>query len=217
MEKNTDTTVFRTVILDTSFAKRCISHLRDRAIHRQFAGYLCICEAATLARKKEELKPAFRRFFNRFLLVGSPPHGTPYLIPFNESGGVHANVWLNSNVAGSYAPSSIRSQAPLRRVVDTFGTSKQATFTLRENHEESCLEYLLFNQPIDPLALAGFLFRDHSFSIKAEESMSTEILINSLYSLLGFGEGGFDRGVIFEEHDVDLQDAFSFSNFEPQV
>lgn len=201
------------VVLDASFVRECVTHLRGRSTHRQFVGYLCICEAAGLIGRTDRLRPAFKGFFDRFLLVGSAPDERPYLVPFNESGNPDANVWFNKNVAGSYAPSSIRQQAPLRRVIDIFGANRQATFSLRDGHEEACLQHLLFEDRMDPLALAGFLFRDHSFALKDDELFTTSTLTDELYALLGFEEGGFDRRIIFNDEESEVAGSLLFNKF----
>lgn len=195
------TSIQQSSFLDLGFVTRCIGYLRRQKTHRHFAGYLCLCYTAALEGKTEKLKPGFKAFFDRFLTVGEAPESTPYLVPFNESGSAEANVWLNSNVAGSYAVSSLRPQAPLRRVAELFGTGKSATFTLVDEHENACLDYLLSGHTMNVYALAGFLFRDHSFIISEGYSPTIADLAKELYSTFGFGEGGFSR-VIFNEEEI---------------
>lgn len=204
----------RVVVLDVSFAKSCVDYLRSRRIHRQFVGYLCICEASAVAGRPDKLKPAFRDFFDRFMAVGEPPQGTPYLVPFNESGSMEASAWLNANIAGSYAPSSIRHQAPLRRVVDIFGAARQATYALREGHAELCLEHLLFGEKLAPVALAGFLFRDYAFTLHDGESLEISHLIDGLHSILGFAVDGADRIAIFDDSENAVVGAFAYSTYD---
>lgn len=198
------------VVLDVSFVKKCVDYLRARRIHRQFVGYLCICEAAAVAGRQDKLQPAFRTFFDRFLTVASPPPGTPYLIPFNDTGSMESNVWLNSNIAGSYAPSSIRSQAPLRRVVDIFGAARQSTFALRDGHEDLCLENLLYGEPVDPIALAGFLFRDHGFTLHEKKVLTTSDLVAGLYALINFTSENSRRMAIFYDSTSSVEAEFSY-------
>jgi hypothetical protein len=201
------------VVLDIRFARSCVDYLRSRRIHRQFVGYLCICEASSVAGRQNNLKPAFREFFERFMVVGEPPQGTPYLVPFNEGGSLEASAWLNANIAGSYAPSSIRPQAPLRRVVDIFGAGRNATYALRDGHEELCLEHLLFGERLDPVALAGFLFRDHLFTLHDGESLDASHLVAGLYSILGFTGDRPDRIAIFDDNESAVAKAFAYSTY----
>lgn len=194
-------TIEQEVFLDLGFVGRCIAHLRNQKIHRHFAGYLCLCYTAALEGRREKLKPGFKAFFDRFLAVGDAPESTPYVVPFNETGNADANVWMNSNVAGSYAVSSLRPQAPLRRVADLFGTGKSATFSLVDEHEKACLEHLLFGQRLNAIALAGFLLRDHSFVITDGPPPTVDDLKKELFLLLGFDEGGFSR-IFFNEDEA---------------
>ncbi|MBS1187846.1 MAG: hypothetical protein H6R04_1864 [Burkholderiaceae bacterium] len=190
--------------LDLGFVARCIHHLRSQKIHRHFAGYLCLCFTATREGRERNLKPAFKAFFDRFLLVGDAPEATPYVVPFNESGSSDANVWLNGNVAGSYAVSSLRPQAPLRRVAELFGTGKSATFSLVEEHESACLEHLLFGHPVNAVALSGFLFRDHSFILTNGQTPTITDLVRELYVLLGFNDGRFSKSIFVEDEEFDF-------------
>lgn len=196
--------VEQSTFLDLGFVARCIEHLRGQKIHRHFAGYLCLCFTSTLEGRREKLKPGFKTFFDRFLAVGDAPESTPYIVPFSDSGSPDANVWLNSNVAGSYAVSSLRPQAPLRRVAELFGTGKSATFTLVDEHESACLEHLLFSHTINAVALAGFLFRDHAFVLSDGQTPTLADLLKELYVLLGFNEGGFSRAIFNEEEAFDF-------------
>lgn len=191
------------IFLDLQFAARCIEHLRRQKIHRHFAGYLCLCYTAALEGRREKLKPGFKAFFDRFLAVGEAPESTPYVVPFNDTGSADANVWMNSNVAGSYSARSLRPEAPLRRVAEIFGNGKSATFSLIDDHETACLEHLLFGHAINPIALAGFLFRDHSFIVSDGPNPTVDELKRELYLLLGFDEGGFSRSIFDESGAFD--------------
>jgi hypothetical protein len=200
------------LILHLDFVNECIRRLRTRSIHRQFVGYLAICEASNTAGRQDELRPSFKKFCDRFMLVGNPDAGSPYLVPFNESGSLESSTWLNANVAGSYAPSSLRPQAPLRRVVDVYGSGRDATFSLRTGHEELCLKHLLFDEPVDVLALAGFLLRDHSFLLSNDTQLiDAETVITSFLEVLGFANPGYEPDVIFAGPDESLIGAFLYS------
>lgn len=190
--------VNQSVFLDLGFVTRCIAYLRTRKIHRHFFGYLCVCATAVREGRNDLLLPPFKKFFERFLVVGEAPEGTPYLVPFNESGSPDANVWLNSNVAGSYAPSSLRPQAPLLRVTNLFMQGKRGTFTLVDDHESACLESLLFGSPVNVLALAGFLFRDHAFTVTDKHEPSEADLVREFFIFFGFGDGGYSRSIFKE-------------------
>ncbi|WP_313651296.1 hypothetical protein [Pseudomonas soli] len=177
-------------LLNLDFVSRSIEYLRGIKIHRHFAGYLCLCYTAQLEGRSDRLKPEFKEFFDRFLLVGSAPQNTPYLVPFNESGNGAANVWMNSNVAGSYAVSSLRPQAPLRRVADLFGAGRASNFSLKDDHSTACYESLLFGQKINVVPLAAFIFRDHVFLANGGEEPTINDLVVGFSSLFGFDNPG---------------------------
>lgn len=201
--------VDNSVFLELDFVTRCIEHLRSRKIHRHFPGYLCVCYTATLEGRREKLKPGFKSFFERFLLVGDPPEGTPYLVPFHESGNPESNAWLNGNVAGSYAPSSLRPEAPFLRTAEFFNSGRAASLSMRDEHEEACLQHLLFGNAVNAVALAGFLLRDHGFIIADGYTPNVTDLVNEMYSLFGFGPGGFSRIIFTDDEQFDFEQVWA--------
>jgi predicted ATPase len=86
------------------------------------------------------------------------PIGTPYLKPFTDVKPSIKNLWLNENVAGSYAPSSLRPDQPFRKVVDV-GVNKK--YSLRKNHAQLVREHLLHGEMVPLADLAIFLYRDY--------------------------------------------------------
>ena len=61
--------------------------------------------------------------------------------------------WLNPNIVGSYAPSSIRGIP--RKVIDSDGSE----FILRPNHAQLARTYLLYNDTLSSLAFAALCLR----------------------------------------------------------
>ena len=125
-------------------------------------------ESARVANRRTELKPDFAGFFDRYLKVGDALAGAPYAVPFNDRG---SSLWLNPNVAGSYAPSSLRDVSPLRQVADIFGSRVSHTFSLKEDDAKLCFVHLLHQKQMPVLPLAAFLFRD--YAIEAEDGEGT--------------------------------------------
>jgi hypothetical protein len=99
-------------------------------------------------------------------------------------------------------------------VVDIFGAGRQATYALREGHEELCLEYLLFGERLDPVALAGFLFRDHAFTLHSNEDLDISQLVAALYTILGFTGTKADRIAIFDDTESAVAGSFAYSTFD---
>jgi hypothetical protein len=165
----------------------CLSELRSKRIHEHFAGYLCLVEAAHMAKKTENLSPNFKGFHDRFLRVEDGPIDKPYIKPFISKKASVSNRWLNDNIAGSYAPSSIR--AVLAKVVAI--DQENGTYTLKNNHAELALSELLYGSRINIHVLAAFLFRDYSF-----ESAEPSILVvtNSFAADFGYLEEAGGKG-----------------------
>lgn len=130
--------------------------LREQKTHTLFAGYLHLQQRASQLGRLQDLQPEFLPFFKRFFFVGNHPLGTPYIKPFTEQKASTKNLWLNENVAGSYAPSSVRPEQPFRQVVNIEGKK----YSLRPDHARRALEFLLYSNPVQAADLAVFLYRD---------------------------------------------------------
>ncbi len=105
------------------------------------------------------------------------------------------DIWFNQNVAGSYAPSSIRSQSPLRKVCAFSGNGRKAAFNLIANHSEGAETYMLFGGSIPAIALSAFLYRDYSFRGEAPTA-------NDLVSIFR-NEFGFRKNHGDEDDQID--------------
>lgn len=103
------------------------------------------------------MQPEFLPFFKQFFLVANHPLGTPYIKIFTEQKASERNLWLNENVAGSYAPSSLRSNQPFRQVVNI----ENRTYSLPADHAVRALEHLLYSKPVQAADLAVVLYRDY--------------------------------------------------------
>src|SRR5688500_10896724 len=93
---------------------KSLSDLRSQRTHPNFAGYLHLLQQARELGRIVNLPPKFLPFFERFFRVKDHPIGTPYIKPFTQKA---SDLWLNENVAGSYAPSSFREGKPFSKVV----------------------------------------------------------------------------------------------------
>src|SRR5689334_14493103 len=131
--------VIRKRIVANSFAR-----LRAQKTHTLFAGYLYLQQRATQLGRLDDLQPEFLSFFKKFYFVGNHPLGAPYIKPFTEQKPSTRNLWLNENVAGSYAPSSLRPNQPFRRVV----WIEDKKYSLLPDHAERAHLHLLYNERI---------------------------------------------------------------------
>jgi hypothetical protein len=137
-----------------------LARLREQKTHTFFAGYLYLQQRASQLGRLDDLRPDFLSFFKKFYLVDNHPLGAPYIKPFTEQKPSGRNLWLNKNVAGSYAPASLRPDQPFRKVVSIDGKK----YSLPLNHAERALQYLLYNTRIQVADLATFLYRDFGFT-----------------------------------------------------
>lgn len=106
---------------------RALTHLREQKTHPLFAGYLYLQQRAVELGRLNDLRPEFLQFYKRFFEVPNHPLGTPYIKIFTEQQPSERNLWLNENVAGSYAPSS---RALISRFVKLY-TSRDANTHFR--------------------------------------------------------------------------------------
>lgn len=139
--------------------RQCISTLRTHRVHPYFPAYLHLRQRASLQGRTDNVRPNWNEL-SAFLQVGGAPSTHPHFRPFTQSESEGDDEWLNANLAGSYAPSSLRAgQRPLR-VVEI--AEKPGCFNLRPEHWKLAREHLLDGKklPIDPLA--GFFLRDHA-------------------------------------------------------
>ena len=157
-------------VIKSSLILNAINSLRSQKTHPLFAGYLHLIQRSRELKTISNLEPDFQSFFRSNFFVEGHPIGTPYLKVFIESTANNKNLWLNMNIAGSYAPSSLRAGQPFRRVVDIKGKE----YSLFSDHAEKAFEYLLYGERINVVHLAIFLYRDFSFEI--EQLLPTDLI-----------------------------------------
>lgn len=135
---------------------RSLSRLREQKTHTLFVGYLYLQQRASQLGRLDDLQPDFLLFFKKFFFVANHPLGAPYIKLFTEQRASTKNLWLNENVAGSYAPSSLRPGQPFRRVVNIH----ERRYSLPPDHARRALEHLLYSTRVQVADLAVVLYRD---------------------------------------------------------
>jgi hypothetical protein len=165
-------------VIKKEIVARSLRQLREQKTHALFAGYLYLQYRATQLKRLNDLQPAFLPFFKQFFLVANHPLGTPYIKVFTEQKASKKNLWLNENVAGSYAPSSLRPDQPFRKVVDIEGK----TYSLPIDHAARALKYLLYSKPVQAADLAVVLYRDYGL-------LDGTVTINSLVDIFAYEFG----------------------------
>lgn len=134
-----------------------IESLWESDIHAHFPAYLCLKNEAAASGTTDGLDYDYWDFFDTFLRVEGGPPGKPYLRPFSTRYSEEERMWLNENLAGSYAPSSIR------RTIYEFAEEDGENWALKDGHANIAKDVL--EGPVQALALAVFLYRDFSFEM----------------------------------------------------
>lgn len=146
-----------TYVLRTEVVRRAIADLLARQIHPYFPAYLHLRQRAGRAGRLDRLTPEWKAL-GEYLEVDGAPARRPYFRPFLEGRREAGQEWLNTNLAGSYAASSLRpGQAPLA-VVRYDGATR--TFALREEHWKLAREHLLNGRKAPVISLAAYFYRD---------------------------------------------------------
>lgn len=164
--------------------------LREHNAHPHFAGYLALKRTAARDGGTEDLRPNFKEFFDTFMQVHGGPADRPYLKPFPSD----ERLWFNPNVAGSFAPSSVRNKSPLDRIVDVNGNGRNARYSLVDQHWRLARSLLVSDNRVPALSLAVFLYRD--YAILSDEP-STADVISVFREEFGYAES---RGTGEEEY-----------------
>jgi hypothetical protein len=170
-----------------------LHRLRASDIHSHFAGYLCVKRACQSHPDAPVFSSEFKPFFDTYLAVPGGPPGKPYVRVFT-GGNPNGSNWINDNVAGSYAPSSIRPNKPLGQVINVVGERNNATYQLVEDSATVASQHLLNGTRISALDLAIFLYRDFSFDEAAGAAELVEIFA---------GEFGFSSSIPHQKSDFD--------------
>jgi hypothetical protein len=201
-------------VLSSSTVAACVRALLSLRIHRTFPGYLCLREGAVQAGRTDNLKPDFKSFFDRYLSADSGSSQYPYVVPFMDGG---TRPWLNKNVAGSYAPSSLRNKSPLLQVADVFRSSGGRSFSLKSNHAELCVEHFFKGMKVPIVPLAVFIFRDFGFTPEADEKPNVASLVDVFRDTFGFRDSvpqeKLESSTLFDEDDFD-QSVVQFTTTE---
>lgn len=133
--------------------------LRSCKIHPHFNGYLATKWTAVKDGRETDLQPKFTAYFDQFWRVPDFPAESPYLIAFRNN--KSEQLTFNKNVAGSYAPSSLR--ATLAHVIEIEGAKSDAKYSLRSGHAKLALKHLCYDQALPIYALCALLYRDFAF------------------------------------------------------
>ena len=141
-------------VLTGEAVRASIDRLQSMRIDPFFPMYLHLRQQSVLQATSTQIKPELDAL-GQYLRVPGGPVGRPFFRPFwNEQTNARQG-WLNENLAGSYAPSSMRN-VPLNVVSRGPGS----TFSLQPHHWLLAREFLTYGERVPVLALAGFYLRN---------------------------------------------------------
>lgn len=144
-------------VLRIDTVRAAVEQLTSQRIHEFFPAYLHLRQKAVEEGSLSNIQPDWRRGMAWYLEMPGGP--TPYFRPFLSRRGRATGFWLNSNLAGSFAPSSLRPTSPPGKLFDIRG----GMFNLKPDHAKLALKHLLFDKPVSLAAMAAFVYRDYGF------------------------------------------------------
>lgn len=183
-----------TYVLTNPVVQWGVQELQRHRLHPFLPAYLILRRQAAREGSLTDLRPRWEELEVFFRVEGGPP-GKPYFRPFWHLARDAGQEWLNPNLAGSYAPSSLRT-VPLS-VVTTSGS----LFSLKPRHWELARDALTYSKRIPAIALCLFLYRDFGFISDAGEP-APEALVALFRD--DFGYGGDDDAEFHHLYDVAL-------------
>ena len=157
-------------LLRVEVVRSAIGELSKRRIHPFFLAYLHLRRQASAQGTETEIEPRWKDL-EVYLQVAGAPARKPFFRPFWDTPGQLGAAWLNANLAGSFAPSSLR-LIP-RKVV---AWDENSRFTLLPEHAELAFEHLLHGQRAPLGALFGYFFRDFALLTDGPEPTHDEVV-----------------------------------------
>lgn len=180
-----------TSVLTSDAVRWAIDALKQQRIHPFFLAYLHLRKRAREEGTTTEIHPRWDELSEHLRMRGGPPNKPHFRPVWDGQTEDPGRYWLNENLAGSYAPSSLRRRP--YTVVDTEGSS----FSLKRGHALLARENLLFDRPVSAIAFAAFYFRDFGFVNGGERLPGAIDLAGLLGAELHFEPGEPDFDLLF--------------------
>ena len=176
-------------VASLSSVQDAVARLLARRTHQHFIGYLYVRKIAGESGLEAPVKPKWASL-DEYLRVEGGPHNRPLLRPFWHGQRNAHQEWMNENLAGSFAPSSIRT-SPTNPLSSVVTIDPEGNYTLRNNHAENALQHLLLGQPMSVVPLALFLYRNRG--IWSTDSPTIEILVQCFRDDFGYSSADHDQ------------------------
>lgn len=187
-------------ILKPVVVEEAIKKLIESSVHRMFPGYLSLKQQAGVHSQTDDLPFPYTEFFNQYFRVSGSDK--PYLVPFTPlENPSDETLWVNDNVAGTYAPSSLRIDSPFTQVVEVEEAGHNSRWRLQPNHWQLARHHLCNGETIPAESLAAFLFRDYAFEAK---NPSAYTLIQTFEEEFGYEVSGSQFTTLYHTGDTTI-------------
>ena len=146
-------------VLTLAAVKAGIRTLQSQRIHEHFPAYIHLRQRGVLTRSFDSIEPKWREVGTLLWMPKGPPT-KPHYRPFSSRNLKDpSGYWFNENLAGSYAPRSLRatSQFMLNQSRDGFALSP--------DHALQAFRVLLKGTKVPAWALAAYYLRNYGFSL----------------------------------------------------
>jgi hypothetical protein len=192
-------------VLKNSAVQEAVKTLLKSSVHRMFPGYLCLKQQANIHDRSNDLPFPYTDFFDQYFHVAGGDK--PYFVPFTPSENPpDETLWVNDNVAGTYAPSSLRSDSAFTKVVEVEEAGHNSRWRLQPNHWQLAKHHLCDGETLPAVSLAAFLFRNYAFET-TEPSAYT--LIQVFEEDFGYEVSGEQFTTLYDTGDTSInQDSF---------
>lgn len=188
-------------ILKTEFVRSSLQTLIEESIHRMFPGYLCLQQQASVEDRLTGLQFPAKSFFDAYFRVDEDSD-KPYFVPFNNAKNPSINaLWNNENVSGTYAPSSLRSTAPLMHIVEVEKAGHNSKWGMKPKHWELARHHLCGGEQLPVESLAAYLFRDFAFDVRNPKAFT---LVEAFTKEFGYEFGGEAFSHLFHTGDSNI-------------
>lgn len=187
-------------VLTIQVIKDGISALKKQRIHEHFPAYLQLRKLAVTTKKRTGLHPDWHDVGEFLKMPGGPPTKPNYRPFSSRKRRDEAGYWYNPNLAGSYAPSSMRKTSGFMLNGDSY--------ELPIDHAAQAFEQLLGRVKIPAWALASYYLRNYGFVFDGEGDHDE--LIAAFKSEFCFQQGT-DFNLLFNDSPPDPEPASWFT------
>lgn len=178
-------------LLSIEAVKRSLTTLAGVHSHEHFPGYLALLRARSNANAISNSETIVT-FYKDFLSVVDAPERSPFLRPFRSRGVGNPITLYQKNVAGSYAPSSIRNTGPLSKVMNINNKDGVTSYELINEHWKTVLAEMLSGNKLPIVSTTMFLFRDYAFPMLQPNINDLISIFRTEFSISKEAENGDD-------------------------